>query len=50
MHLKIVNREDVLYIFLILMTWDLSGDLCFCECKKGKTIISGTTRKACYQA
>lgn len=36
MHLKIVNREDVLYIFLILMTWDLSGDLVFVNAKKGK--------------
>ena len=48
MHLKILNREAVLYIFFILMTWDLSGDLHFCERSKGKIIILGTIRKACY--
>lgn len=45
MHLKILNREAVLYIFFILMRWDLSGDLHFCECSKGKTVISGTTER-----
>ena len=45
MHLKILNREAVLYIFFILMTWDLSGTFIFVNAVKGKTIISG---KACY--
>lgn len=38
--------EHVLYIFLILMTEDLSSDVHFCECRNGNPIISGTTRKA----
>lgn len=32
--------------FLILLTWDLSGDLHFCGCRVGNFIHSGITRKA----
>ena len=36
MHLKILNREAVLHIFFILMTWDLSGTFIFVNAVKGK--------------